>query len=794
MENRKNLFKVSSGVLSSHNHCKINRERQRVVRSKIPANIEQENQLFSQNETSNNNKMSQRQANYLERFLKWKALDKHQASLKKGNGCKGGQAVSQPSASIGSENHHNRRSLYVVDNRPERPTKQSEKPLFLTSTTSNPPKTNTFTNLPTKSSAAVKSSHIVNRIQPFAFGESHKNLKTKPKSVQTNLLTRQQVSRSALTENQTSSECIKEKPPKQINLKQKPPLVKSTVLSVKSSRPPNLITKPFEAAATSGNSRGGRAVQTKTTLAQRKGVKPLLSELSTRMKAKNSHSKQKQIRQIISTKLDQLQEICDLQTPSTPKFKAQATSTQNKSNNSEDNLLEPNVNTSNNPMVDVSSESNGTVAAAKRQLLPPSPKVSKSQNSVDAAEDELTLLATTPPRYEECQSSPFVTASRGKGKMQLEDDNHSSTLQCAAVSRIMDSVTYFRIQLDNEIKRLHSLCDEWHLYSNQNEERLLETGAKDIIDAAIGQTKLLTSKKFMQFKGLIDRCESGATGIDQLPNDGSEASKPVFVDDLEGWWDMLRLQSQNVDKRFDILQRLKANDWIDQDAGTLSKTKSKVGPKAKLKPTAKPSSELKSFLRKAFADKRRQQATQAIIEESNQLNQTPKRCLQHRLIVVRDRKSFSPVRTVLRVSNGSVNRPSIGVKSLLKSAIMGAAEQLTREQLTPARGQPMSILKTPATKKRENSATRNVIFSAKKKVRRFQFTFDEGNVSGDETIVGCDKLDDCEEDMSLEKVSLQDGPSVSSANSKTGETCGNTSRTYSLRNRLIKLRASSEFM
>lgn len=371
---------------------------------------------------------------------------------------------------------------------------------------------------------------------------------------------------------------------------------------------------------------------------------------------------------------------------------------------------------------------------------------------------------------------------------------HKKSETTVAVRRILDTVTYFRFQLDNEIKRLHCLCDEWNLYSCQHEERLLETGAKDSIDAAIGQTKLLTSKKFMQFKGLIDRCEAGATGKNQLPNDGSEASKPVFVDDLEGWWDMLRLQSQNIDKRFDNLQRLKANNWIDLDTEMLTKAKPKAAPITKRKPVAKPSSDLRSFLRKAFAENRNKQANQGITEESNQSNQTPKRCPQYRHIFVRDRKSFSPVPTVLRVSNGSAKRGSTEVNSLLKSAIIGATEHLTREQLTPTRQQPISILKTPGTKRRQSTASRNVIFSAKKKVRRFQFTFEEGNVSGDEVDLRSAKLDDCEEDMSLERGSLQDGHSEISITSKNGENSTITPRTYSLRNRVIKLRPSSEFM
>lgn len=291
----------------------------------------------------------------------------------------------------------------------------------------------------------------------------------------------------------------------------------------------------------------------------------------------------------------------------------------------------------------------------------------------------------------------------------------------------------------------------------------------------------------MQFSSLIDRCEAGATGIGLRPNDGSEATKPVLSEDLEGWWDMMRLQSDNVDKRFDNLARWKTNNWQDPDAVAKPKKKTKVTAKAKVKPAAKASSNLMSFLRKAKAEKVKNQTEEGQLEE----NTTPKR---QRVIVVRDRKSFSPARTVLRMSIGSGGRPSIAGNGLLKSAIMGAAEQKSRQQTPPpATPQRMSILKTPGTKKRD-PGTRGVMFSAKKNVRRFEFEVEEGNISGgDDTVLGIDKLEDCEEDMSLEKSSsFQNNQTIQAVNGTPENS--NLLRTCQLRNRKVKIRPSYEFM
>ncbi|XP_030557623.1 guanylate kinase-associated protein mars-like isoform X2 [Drosophila novamexicana] len=646
------------------------------------------------------------------------------------------------------------------------------------------------------STAGVKSKPAAKSVKPFTIGRNLQNVEMKQQSRS------QQASTEPMIKKTQIEAEPKRQPPTTLAAKQ------NMVGSAKNApRPQNLMTQPFELPATSRNRGGGGAAQCKT-----KSKNSISSQLSTRMKSKKPALLNCKQRQAIFTKLNLLQANCDLQSPDTSLYivsnkhllKAAATSTECNSNKNSDNLLKTHGKTTNISPVAVSNESKETVSVAER-LLTGSPTLKDSQQTLPAVEADVTMLAKSPIRTQPRQSiylSPFVTVSRGKESTRMQRDNSNNTLiqspsekkpeTPVALRSTLSSVQYFRMQLDNEIRRLHSLCAEWHLYNNQNEARLLENGAKDMIDAAIGQTKLLTSKKLMQFKSLIDRCEAGATGIGLPPNDGSEASKPVFVEDLEGWWDMLRLQSENVDKRFDRLLHLKANDWQDPDAEAVPKTKSKVGLKTKRKQTAKPSSELKSFLRKAYAAKRINQVSGEISEKSSQPNVTPKRQSQHRFIVVRDRKSFSPARTVLRVSRDTDNRPSIGGNSLLKSAIMGAAEQVSRQQLTPRSEQPMSILKTPGTKKREPGA-HGVIFSAKKKVRRFQFTFDEGNISGEEVVIG-NKTEDCEEDMTPERPSLQNGQLENSVNAATEEGDGNASRAYSLRNRIIRLRPSSEFM
>ncbi|XP_020809003.1 guanylate kinase-associated protein mars isoform X2 [Drosophila serrata] len=425
---------------------------------------------------------------------------------------------------------------------------------------------------------------------------------------------------------------------------------------------------------------------------------------------------------------------------------------------------------------------------------------------VKEGDGEVTLVQTvekTPPRRDsEGKSnylSPFVSVSRGKVNSRSEREKRNSFyLQDgetpAEVRRAIESVMYFRVQLEEEIARLEALCREWEAYSKANEERLQETGGGDMVNVTVGQTRLLTTKKMMQFKGLIDRCEAGAKCQNQLPNDGSEDTKPVQPEDLEGWWDMLRLQSENVDKRFASLERWKANDWLDPDAvleeakkldQAKAKPKAKLTRKVNMKAKAKPSSNLQQFLRKAHANMKKSKLEEA--PQDDGIPPTPSRRSSQRVIVVRDRRSFSPARTVLRMSTGE-GRSSIAPNALLKTALIAAAEQNAVDRTPPPKSRP-SILKTPGTTKRFN---RGVIFSAKKSVRRFQFTIEEGNISSEEK-EGADKLEDCEEDMSLEtSTERRSLDQDMTATAHDGD--GQTPRTYGLRNRRVRLRPSSEFM
>jgi len=89
--------------------------------------------------------------------------------------------------------------------------------------------------------------------------------------------------------------------------------------------------------------------------------------------------------------------------------------------------------------------------------------------------------------------------------------------------------------LDNAVSRLEGMCQEWlHIQSSVND---LPPEASELISAAVGQTQLLLRSKFSQFRDLINECEKSLAG---------ETDKLVTCLDLEGFWDMVFIQVQEL--------------------------------------------------------------------------------------------------------------------------------------------------------------------------------------------------------------------------------------------------------
>ncbi|XP_049615541.1 disks large-associated protein 5 isoform X2 [Syngnathus scovelli] len=110
-------------------------------------------------------------------------------------------------------------------------------------------------------------------------------------------------------------------------------------------------------------------------------------------------------------------------------------------------------------------------------------------------------------------------------------------------------VPYFRSQMDNETDRLTSLCDQW---KTKAEDESIPEEVRGHIRTAVGQARLLMKERFNQFSKLVDDCEL------------RRGEKITTCSDLEGFWDMIYFQVEDVNKKFDALQGGEERGWVEE--------------------------------------------------------------------------------------------------------------------------------------------------------------------------------------------------------------------------------------
>ncbi|CAH0550040.1 unnamed protein product [Brassicogethes aeneus] len=107
---------------------------------------------------------------------------------------------------------------------------------------------------------------------------------------------------------------------------------------------------------------------------------------------------------------------------------------------------------------------------------------------------------------------------------------------------------YFLIILEEQNKRLLGLAEKTE---KELENPKLTEEVVGKIRSAAGKAKLLVSQKMQQFKGLC------TNNINQVAGE----AYPTTNEDLQGFWDMVMLQVNQVDALFEEISALKKNDW-----------------------------------------------------------------------------------------------------------------------------------------------------------------------------------------------------------------------------------------
>ncbi|XP_060549616.1 disks large-associated protein 5 isoform X2 [Pantherophis guttatus] len=134
-------------------------------------------------------------------------------------------------------------------------------------------------------------------------------------------------------------------------------------------------------------------------------------------------------------------------------------------------------------------------------------------------------------------------AFKGESSVQQPDLLASEISEPA--TKLLHDVSYFRNILQLEKERLTSFCLEW----DKTVEMDIPEEAKDLVRTTIGQTRLLMAERFKQFEGLIDNCEF------------RRGEKETTCTDLDGFWDMVNFQVEDINKKFENLKKLEVNGW-----------------------------------------------------------------------------------------------------------------------------------------------------------------------------------------------------------------------------------------
>ncbi|NXB19527.1 DLGP5 protein, partial [Rhagologus leucostigma] len=217
-------------------------------------------------------------------------------------------------------------------------------------------------------------------------------------------------------------------------------------------------------------------------------------------------------------------------------------------------------------------------------FLTPSAVWNFSGSSVKIFEKSSETKAQKPnlkssPAVKGIQEQQMTTGLKGEAgesdeRISTQRSNKTAPVSAALAVESDDTrqqehdVPYFRNILRTETERLLSQCLQWE----GNLELDIPEDAKDLIRTTVGQTRLLIGERFKQFEGLVDNCEF------------KRGEKETTCTDLDGFWDMINFQIEDVNKKFDNLKKLQDNEWQPLDVPSKAVVKKKAVPSGVPKP------------------------------------------------------------------------------------------------------------------------------------------------------------------------------------------------------------------
>ncbi|XP_027145450.1 disks large-associated protein 5 isoform X2 [Larimichthys crocea] len=216
-------------------------------------------------------------------------------------------------------------------------------------------------------------------------------------------------------------------------------------------------------------------------------------------------------------------------------------------------------------------------------FLTPSPTFSLPPVPLFNAEPQTEPSKPSPPkspRHSPPRTSPAVAPPTPDSPVESKHD-----------------VPYFRSEINNETERLLTLCDLWE---PKVEDESIPEEMRDSMRTAVGQARLLMKERFKQFSGLVDDCELG------------RGEKITTCTDLQGFWDMVYYQVEDVNKKFNALKEAESRGWVAEHKPPPRQKKVVKKPSAApTKPTGTKTAARSRLASVKAAMKARQQAAEA---------------------------------------------------------------------------------------------------------------------------------------------------------------------------------------
>uniref|UniRef100_A0A671R1G6 Disks large-associated protein 5-like n=1 Tax=Sinocyclocheilus anshuiensis TaxID=1608454 RepID=A0A671R1G6_9TELE len=165
-------------------------------------------------------------------------------------------------------------------------------------------------------------------------------------------------------------------------------------------------------------------------------------------------------------------------------------------------------------------------------------------------------------------------------------------------------VAYFRAVMASETERLTGLSELW---VSRFDDTSIPEETRDQMRTAVGQARLLMKERFGQFSRLVDDCDLG------------RGEKITTCTDLQGFWDMVYFQVEDVNKKFNALKEAEAREWKEEVRPVARKRVAKKPPVVGGKAGTGASAAAKSRLAAVKAAMRAKQAEQKATETSDNI-------------------------------------------------------------------------------------------------------------------------------------------------------------------------------